>query len=113
MDSFYVHVSLSIIQRRNSLALTQEDLAKDLGVTQANYSMWESGKREFPAGAMLTILTFLKLDLFSVLPNKEIAKATDIYQVHLAFCNTLSPKELHRLHRVALAMQEGNEHETV
>ena len=64
-----IRMSASEIQSfRKSLGLTQEELAKKLGVSQESVSQWENKKKQ-PSRPVLLLLDRLKSDLSEVVRN--------------------------------------------
>ena len=75
---------------RLSRHLTQQDLAKALGVAQITISSWERGTREPNIESIQTVASYFGLPLSAVLAPEE--QTDEKYVDYVAYCLQSDPK---------------------
>ena len=72
IDNVDVHVSKRIDHLRNMRDMTQEELARKLGVTQASVCSWETGRSKPRASMIDRIAKALRVDREQFIGTKEV-----------------------------------------
>ena len=99
MDIFE-HVGKRIQEFRTGAALSQEGLAKELGVATNTISRWETGTYKPDLKDLDSMARFFKVSITEFLP-KEMVPSNDPVNALLRTAKQLDPSDLEELQRYA------------
>lgn len=72
-----MEIGSRIKELRNSVGISQEELATEIKVSRGNVGDWERGKAKPGADALISLSMFFKVSVDWLLTGKEYAKSSD------------------------------------
>ena len=74
LDGFYQELGVNIRKHRKRLKLSQDALARSIGLTRTSLTNIESGRQHPPLHTFCDIVEQLKVDASALLPGKAVSK---------------------------------------
>jgi transcriptional regulator with XRE-family HTH domain len=72
---FYAELGRRVKQRREELHLSQDEVARALGLTRSSIANLERGEQRISAEAFVTLAAILRIDLANLAPNVSSSTA--------------------------------------
>jgi transcriptional regulator with XRE-family HTH domain len=76
--AFYKQLGANIRKSRRRLELSQDDLARSIGLTRTSLTNIENGRQHPPLHTFCDLAEQLKVDISALLPNRSAAGAVDL-----------------------------------
>jgi len=93
--AFYSELGANIREHRKALNLSQDALARMVGLTRTSLTNIENGRQHPPLHTFCEIVEQLKIDASNLLPNRTVSKTPDGIDVEaIATRQTRNPDEL-------------------
>ena len=73
-EDFFVELGTHIAKLRKELDMTQEDLAKELGLRQPVIASYETGRRRMPLPVLLKVAEALHVTVEDLVPETDASK---------------------------------------